>query len=239
MVLDLVVIGLAITLYPLPVLALGLVVSARRGVWKGLAFVLAWLGCLVLVITIVLLLTGGQPPPPRSPPSTAVLAAKLALGVGLIVYSEHRRRLRRSARADAGATTDATTGATTGAKAGTRTDASGSSMTSRLDQASAWSAATVAVLLQPWGMVGLAATTVVQADLSHASSFFVLTGFCLLASASLLVMELYAVFAPERAQAGLASLRVWLTAHKDPAIILTCLVAGVWMTGRSLSALTG
>lgn len=67
MVLDLLVIGLIITLYPLPVMAFVLVVSAPRGLWKGLAFILAWFGCLVAVIAIVMFLTGGEPPPPRSP----------------------------------------------------------------------------------------------------------------------------------------------------------------------------
>ncbi|MER5930884.1 GAP family protein [Streptomyces sp. NPDC002054] len=240
MVLDLLVIGLAITVYPLPILAFVLVLSAPRGVWKGLAFILAWLANLVAVIAIVLLLTGGQPPPPRSPPSTAAIAVKLALGVGLIVYSEHRRRRFRSARATAAATA-ATTGAANadGAAPADSEAASGSSPTSRLDQASAWSAATVAVLLQPWGMVGLAAATVVQADLSHGGTFLALLGFCLLATASLLAMELYTVFAPDRAQRALADLRAWLKAHKDPAIIVTCLVLGLWMTARSLAELTG
>lgn len=67
MVLDLMLIALAIALYPLPMMAFILVVSSPRGVWKGLAFLLAWLANLVAVIAIVLALTGGQPrrPGPR------------------------------------------------------------------------------------------------------------------------------------------------------------------------------
>ena len=50
MVLDLLLIGLGITLEPFPLMAFILVLSARKGIWKGLAFILGWLACLVAVI---------------------------------------------------------------------------------------------------------------------------------------------------------------------------------------------
>ncbi|MFI9207222.1 GAP family protein [Streptomyces sp. NPDC053253] len=226
MILDLFLIGLAIALYPIPVMAFVLVVSAPRGVYKGLAFIIAWLACLVAVIAMVLLFTGGQPPAPRSPPSIAALAATLVIGLSLIVYSEHRRRRsRRTAAAPASHEK--------------RPKGSGRSLTSRMDQATGWSAAGLAVLLQPWGMVSAAAATVVKADLSQVSSFLALFGFCVLATAGLLAMELYMVFAPEKAQHSLVSLRGWLERHKDPAIVLICLVLGLWLVGRSLYQLTG
>ncbi|MGG8410110.1 GAP family protein [Streptomyces sp. 12297] len=227
MVLDLLLIGLVVTLFPLPIMAFVLVVSAPRGVRKGLAFILAWLACLVAVIAIVLFLTGGEPPAPRSPPSIAALVATLIIGVGLIVYSERRRRRRRR------------TATTPGSSDREQSDASRTSLSSRMDDATGWSAAALAVLLQPWGMVGAAAATVVQADLSHAASYLALAAFCLLATSSLLAMELYMVFAPERAQLALTNLREWLELHKDPAIVVTCLVLGLWLVSRSLYQLTG
>ncbi|MFE6907101.1 GAP family protein [Streptomyces erythrochromogenes] len=226
MVLDLLVIGLIITLYPLPIMAFVLVVSAPGGLWKGLAFILAWLGCLVAVIAVVLLLTGGQPPPPRSPPSTAGLAVRLALGIGLVAYAEHRRRRRPAA----GTASDAE---------GPGSDSAGEPRAlSRMDQVSAWSAAGIAVLLQPWGMVGAAAATVLQANLSDSATYLALFGFCILASATLLAMELFMVFAPGRAALALTGMRSWLSDHKDPAIVLACLVCGLWLVGRSLYDLT-
>ncbi|QES05966.1 GAP family protein [Streptomyces venezuelae] len=227
MVLDLFLIGLAVALYPLPGMALVLVLASPRGVYKGLAFITAWLACLVAVIALVLLCTGGEPPSPRSPPSLAALAATLVIGLGLIVYSEHRRR--RSRRVNASAPSDG----------GSRTAGSGHSLTSRMDQATGWSAAGLAVLLQPWGMVSAAAATVVKADASHAQSFLALLGFCVLATSTLLAMELYTVFAPEDAQRDLTRLRAWLSRHKDQAIVLLCLLLGLWLVGRSLYQLTG
>lgn len=227
MVLDLLLIGLAVTLFPLPIMAFVLVVSGSRGVRNGLAFILAWLACLVAVIAIVLLLTDGEPPPPRSAPSIAALVATLVIGVGLVVYSERLRRRRRRTKTAREPAAPEPAGA------------SGTSVTSRMDDATGWSAAALAVLLQPWGMVGAAAATVVQADLAHAESFLVLMGFCLLATSTLLTMELYMVFSPEKAQRALLGLRGWLERHKDPAIVIACLLLGLWLVGRSLYQLTG
>ncbi|MFI7355495.1 GAP family protein [Streptomyces avidinii] len=216
MVLDLMLIALAIALYPLPMMAFILVVSSPRGVWKGLAFILAWLANLVVVIAIVLALTGGEPPSPRSPPGVAALAAKLAIGVWLVAYGVRRyRRLKVKAVRDT------------------------TSEPSRMEVGSPWAAAGLAVLLQPWGMVAAGATTVVQADTSHATTYLALLGFCLLASSGLLAAELYMVFAPEAAQDRLLRMRTWMEGHKDEAIVFVCLLLGMWLTAQSIYELTG
>lgn len=237
MVLDLMLIALAITLYPLPLMAFALVVSTARGVWKGLVFILAWLACLVAVIAVVLAVTDGQPPPPRSPPGVAGLAAKLAIGVGLVFYGLHRRRLMRAGAAagqgpgvrdgPSGVATGGATGKGTGEAAGDR------------GEGSFWASAGLAVLVQPWGMVAAGATTVLEANTSQPATFVALFGFCLLASASLLAAELYIVFAPEVAQARLLRLRGWLKEHSQQAIVVLCLVLGLWLTAKSLFQLTG
>ncbi|MFE9480520.1 GAP family protein [Streptomyces spororaveus] len=216
MVLDLMLIALAIALYPLPMMAFILVVSSPRGVWKGLAFLLAWLANLVAVIAIVLALTGGQPPAPRSPPGVAAIALKLAIGVGLVVYGVRRYR-RRKVKAARDATPKP----------------------SHVDVGSVWAAAGLAVLIQPWGMVAAGATTVIEADTSHATTFIALLGFCLLASSGLLAAELYMVFAPEAAQARLLRMRTWMEGHKDEAIVFVCLLLGLWLTAQSIYELTG
>ena len=53
MVLNLLLIGLAITLEPFPLTAFILVLTAEKGIWKGLAFILGWVACLVVVIAAV------------------------------------------------------------------------------------------------------------------------------------------------------------------------------------------
>jgi hypothetical protein len=212
MFLDLTLIGLVITLEPVPVTAFILILSGDRGLHKGLVFILTWLAGLVAILAAVLLATGGDPPHRSSTPSTAVLAVKMALGVGLIVYGEHRRRRRRSAR---------------------RTPA----WMARLDSASPWTAAGLAVLLQPGGVVAAGAATVAEARLSGFASYLLLVYFCVLSTATLLVMELYTAFAPSAATALLTRIRTWMDDHQDQTVVTLSLLLGFWLLGRSIDQL--
>lgn len=208
MILDLTLIGLAITLEPVPIVAFILILSGQLGVRKGLIFILAWLAILVAVLAAVLLLTGGKPPKTHSTPSTAALAVKVALGVGLILYGVHRRRRhhpRTLPRWFAG-----------------------------LDSAAWWIAAGLAVILQPWALVAAGAATVVEAKLPHVTSYLALMYFCLLSTGSLLTIELYATFAPESAAARLGRLRTWMSGHLDQIVVIVSLLIGFWLVGKGI-----
>ncbi|WP_405435370.1 GAP family protein [Streptomyces avidinii] len=209
MVLDLVVIGTAVTLGPLHNSAFILLLSSRRGVRQGLAFLLSWLANLIAVIACVMLLTGGQPPARHSVPSTAAITAKLVIGVALVLYGAHRRR--RPPRPHGPPRWAA-----------------------RIDGASPGTAAALAWLLQPWALVGAGAATAVDADLSTLADWLALAGYCLLATLSLVVMEMYAFWAPARANARLNALRSWLEEHQEQLIVALSLLAGLWLTARSL-----
>ncbi|MEU9731581.1 GAP family protein [Streptomyces sp. NPDC048002] len=209
MVLDLLVIGTAISLGPLHNSAFILLLSSRRGVRQGLAFLLSWLANLVAVIAVVVLLTGGQPPARHSAPSTAAIAAKLAIGVALVLYGAHRRR--RPPRPHGPPRWAA-----------------------RVDNATWVTAAGLAWLLQPWGLVGAGAATALDANLSSAGDWFALTGYCLLATLSLIIMEMYAVWAPAAAEARLNALRNWLSQHQEQLIVTLSLAAGLWLTAASI-----
>ncbi|MFF1542631.1 GAP family protein [Streptomyces sp. NPDC058291] len=212
MVLDLVLIGTAVTLGPLHNSAYILLLSSRHGVRQGLAFLLSWLANLVTVIACVMLLTGGQPPARHSAPSTAVLAVKLAIGLALVVYGTHRRR--RPPRPHGPPRWAA-----------------------RIDNASPATAAGLAWLLQPWALVGAGAATAVDANLSDLAAWVALTGYCLLATLSLIVMEMYAVWAPEAANARLNALRDWLARHQEQLVVTLSLLVGFLLTARSIAEL--
>ncbi|MFF3890011.1 GAP family protein [Streptomyces sp. NPDC001914] len=209
MVLDLAVIGMAITLGPLHNSAFILLLSARRGLRLGLAFLLSWLVNLIAVIVCVMLLTGGQPPEHHSTPSTASVAAKLAIGVALVIYGAYRRR--RPPRPHGPPRWQA-----------------------RIDDASTVTAAGLAWLLQPWAMVGAGAATAVDANLSAVEDWLALTGYCLLATLSLIVMETYARWAPTAANARLNALRSWMDRHQEQLIVTLSLVLGLWLTAHSI-----
>ena len=209
MVLDLVIIGLAITLEPLTIVAFILILGAQQGLRKGLAFILGWTACLVAVIAVVVLVTGGKPPEPHTAPSTAALVVKALLGALLIWVGLRQRRRMGRPRKQPG-------------------------WMARLDHMSPWAAAGLGVFLQPWTLVAAGAATVVQAKLSTAGDWLALVFFCLLATSSFLVMELYAAFAPVAAAARLEEVQKWIDAHQDQAIVVGALVVGAWLLGNSI-----
>jgi Sap, sulfolipid-1-addressing protein len=208
-VLNLVLIGLGITLEPFPLTAFILLLSSRKGTIKGLAFVLGWLACLVVVVVAVTLTTQGKPPAPSTAPSTAALAVKLALGVALVLYAWRRWR---------------------------RIDVPRKPPTwmARLDGASPWAAAGLAAFLQPWALVAAGAATITQAKLSGPADYLTLVLFVLLGTGSFLYLELYATFAPAAAGVKLQALRTWLDTHSDQVVILLSLLLGLWLAGNSL-----
>lgn len=224
MVFDLLLIALAITLDPLPLMAFVLVVASVRGVRTGLAFIAGWMTCFVAVIALVLTVTGGQPPESRSPPSTAQLAVKVAIGVSLVVYGVHRHR--RAGRHDPSV-----------AVTSPRKGRSSSFLTSRIDRGALWPAAGLAILLQPWGLVAAGAVTVMEADGSDPTTWPILVGYCVVATATLLAAELYVVFKPASAQHRLRELRSWMQGHAEPAIVYGSVVVGLLLAGKSAYAL--
>jgi threonine/homoserine/homoserine lactone efflux protein len=204
-----VLIGLGITLEPFPLTAFLLLLSSRRGTRKGLAFVLGWVACLVVVVAAVTLTTQGKPPAPNTAPSTAALAVKLAIGVALVLYAWRRwRRIGAPRKPPA--------------------------LLARLDGVSLWGAAGLAAFLQPWALVAAGAATITQAKLSGAADYLTLVLFVLLATASFLYLELYATLAPGAADVKLRGLRTWLDTYRDQVIILLCLLLGLWLAGNSL-----
>ena len=52
---------------------------------------------------------------------------------------------------------------------------------------------------------------------------------CVVATAVYLVLEIYAGFRPEKAQAFLAGVRGWIDTHTDQVIIVVSLVLGFWL----------
>ena len=90
LVLDLVLVGLAVTLDPLPLTAFLVVLQSKRGVRKGAAFTFGWLASLAIVVTITVLATGNNPHEPSTAPSLASLASlavRAALGAVLVVIA--------------------------------------------------------------------------------------------------------------------------------------------------------
>ncbi len=197
MVLNLLLIGLAVTLDPLPLTAFIVVLPSKRGVRKGAAYVFGWLVSLAVVVTVTVLATGNNPPKPNTAPSLASLAVRIALGAGLVAIAiRDRRRMGRPKKPKKPPKWQV-----------------------HVDNMSPWFAMVLAPTLQPWALIGAGAATVVEAKLSSWESFVALFGFCVLASASYLAMEIYAGFKPDQSQALLVRFRTRIDTHTDQVII--------------------
>ena len=214
MVLNLVLIGVAVALDPLPLTAFLIVLPSQRGVRKGAAFVFGWLVSLAVVVTVSVVATGNNPPRPETAPSLATLAVKIALGGVLVVIAiRHRREMRTQPRKPK----------------------KPPKWQEHVDNMSPWFAMALAPALQPWVLIGAGAATVVEAKLSSPASYLVLFLYCVLASSTYLAMEIYAVFRPAQSQAFLASIRAWIDNHTDQAIVLGSLILGLWLIANSLT----
>jgi len=212
MILDLVLIGLAIALDPLPLTAFFVVLPSKGGTRKGAAFVCGWLVSLAIVVTVTVLATGNNPPKPSTAPSLAALAVKIVLGAILVMIAiRHYRRMGRP-----------------------KPPKKPPKWQAHVDTMSPWFALGLAPTLQPWGLIGAGAATVVEAKLSSWESYLLLILFCVLASSSYLAMEIYAVFRFDQSQALLARVRNWIDTHTDQVIIVGGLALGLWLIGNSI-----
>jgi threonine/homoserine/homoserine lactone efflux protein len=209
--LDFVVIGLAITLEPVPLTAFLLVLASERGVKKGAAFVFGWLVSLAVVIALTVLATGDKPPEPKTAPSAAVLAVKIAIGAGLLLVA--LRQSRRMGRPKKPRKTP--------------------KWQARIDKMSPWYAALIAVVVQPWPLVAAAAAIVAEAKLSSTTTYISLLLFCLIATSSILTIEIHAVSRPEQSNALLARVKTWIDTHTDRVIIIVSVLLGIWLIGKS------
>ena len=212
MILDLVLIGAAIALDPLPLTAFLVVLPSKRGVRKGAAFVFGWLVSLAIVVTVAVLATGNNPPQPNTAPSLASLAVKIALGVVLVVIAVRHIRARSKPKPPK----------------------KPPKWQEHVDSMSPWFALVLAPTLQPWVLISAGAATVVEAKLSSWESFLALFLYCVLASSSYLAMQIYAMVRPSQSQQMLARFRAWIDAHTDQAIIGGSLIIGLYLIAKDI-----
>ena len=212
MVLDLMVLGLAIALDPLPLTSFVVVLPSKRGVIKGAAYLFGWLVSLAVVVTVTVLATGNNPPKPNTVPSLGSLAVKIAIGTFLVVIAtRHRRRMGQPKKPK-----------------------KPPKWQEHVDNMSPWFALGLAPALQPWTLIAAGAATIVEAKLSSGESLLALIGFCVLGSASYIAMEIYAVFKPDQCQAFLTRFRIWMETHTDRAIVVGCLILGFWLIASGI-----
>lgn len=220
MILDLFLIGLVVTLEPIPLSAYILLLAAERGLLKGLGFVIGWLGTLVIIVAVVVVVTGGKPLLPQSAPSTAALVVKLMVGAILIGIAERRRRRLSQ-----------------GPSSGARKEKKQPKWMARIDQMNPFFAAGLGFLLQPWVLVAAGVTTIVEGKLSTPLEYFGVFAFALWCSASYLALETYAALRPAVVKARLRAMLDWINTHTDQAIVFLSLFLGLYLMAKAIYGL--
>lgn len=211
MTLDLILIGLTISLEPIPLTTFIVVLASKNGVRKGAAFLFGWLASLAIVIALTIVATGNKPPKTNSAPSLAALAFKILAGVVLLLIA--LRQYRRLGKPKPPKKTP--------------------KWQTGVDNMSLWFALALGPLTQPWGLVAVGIATITEAKLSSWQDYIAIVLFCLVSTSTYLVMEVYAGFRPARTQALLAQIRNWIESHRDQVIIVGSIVLGFYLIGKS------
>ena len=167
MTLDLVLIGLVIAIEPIPLTAFIVVLASKNGVRKGAAFLFGWLLSLAIVIAVTVLVTGNKPPKPNTAPSLGALAAKILIGVVLLVIA--LRQYRKLGKPKPPKKTP--------------------KWQTGVDNMSLWFAVALGPLVQPWGLVAAGIATITEAKLASWESYLALILFCLVSTSTYLAMR--------------------------------------------------
>ena len=176
LVLQLTLIGLAITLEPIPFTAFALVLASAKGAHNAALFLAGWIVSLAVVIALTLAATGDEPPKPNTAPSVAALAVRLAIGVVLLAIALWRRRMMGRPKKEKDPPKWQTS----------------------VDTMSPWFAFVLAPLVQPWGLIAAGVAVITTAKLDTWESALAFVYYLLLSAGTYLAAELYALARPER-----------------------------------------
>jgi hypothetical protein len=210
-VVDLVLIALAMALYPVALTVFILIVASSRGLRKGAGFIVGWLTALAVVALVTLAATGNSPPASGTSPSIGIAVAKIVLGLVLLAVAERQRR--RMGRPKPAKTEPA--------------------WRARLDDMSALFAVGLGAFFQPSVLVVSAAATITGAKLSSAADYVSLVVFGLLSVSTFASMEIYVALRPAQGGAVLGRVNSWIDRHTDVIIVVGAAALGLWLIGNN------
>lgn len=210
--------AVAVAVFPVPIIAVVLVLASERGTAKGLAFVLAWCVGLAAVGAIALLLGGVAGANDEGEPATWVDVLLLGLGVALIVLAVQHWRGRPSP--------------------GEETPVPG--WMRAMDAFTVPRAAGAGFALSGLNpknvlLVVAAAAEIAEVGLPAGQEAAVLAAFVLIASLGVLTPLVLTLVLGARSGELLAGLRGWLARHTAVIMALLFLLIGAKLIGDAIS----
>jgi hypothetical protein len=211
MIIDLVLIGLAMALYPVALTIFILIVASQKGVRNGAGFIFGWLAALAVVAAVTISATGNKPPARGTSPSIGILVTKIVLGLLLLgIADRQRRRMGRPPPPKKEAAWRA-----------------------RLDEMSVVFAVGLGAFFQPSVLVVTAAATITGAKLTSAADYLTLVLFGLVSVSTYLSMEIYVALRPKQSAEVLRRLNSWIDRHTDLIIVVGATALGLWLIGNN------
>jgi MYXO-CTERM domain-containing protein len=215
---DLLPLAVAVAIFPVPIIAVVLVLGSDRGTAKGLAFVLAWYVGLTAVGGIALVLGGVADASDEGEPGTWVNVLLLGLGLLLLVAAVRQWRRRPSG--------------------GEETPTPGWMHT--IDEftiAKAGGAGFTLSALNPKNLLltVAAAAEIAEVGLPAVRQVAALLGFVLVASAGVLTPLVLALALGDRSQELLEGLRGWMARYNTVIMGLLFLLIGAKLIGDAVS----
>jgi threonine/homoserine/homoserine lactone efflux protein len=214
--------AVAVAVFPIPLIAMVIVVGSERGRTKGAAFALAWLGGLAAVGAIVLVLAGALDASDDGGPATWVSTVLLLVGLLLVGLAVEqwlgRPRIGEEAQMPG--------------------------WMRRIDGFGAGKAAITGFTLSALNpknvlLVGAAALEIAELGLPKGRQVVVLLVFVALASAGVLTPLVLSVALGERSGALLERIRGWMAQNNAVIMAVLLLLIGAKLIGDAISGFSG
>jgi threonine/homoserine/homoserine lactone efflux protein len=210
--------AVAIAIFPVPIIAVVLVLGSPRGTAKGLAFVLAWLVGLGAVGALVLLFAGALDASESGDPATWVNVVLLALGVLLLGLAVKQWRGRP--------------------RSGEETPVPG--WMRAIDEFTPAKAAGAGFALSGLNpknvlLTVAAAVEIAERGLPAGEQAAVLAGFVLIASVGVLTPLVLTLALGDRSHGLLEGLRGWMTRYNAVIMAVLFLLIGAKLIGDAIS----
>jgi len=213
--------AVAVAVFPVPVIAVVLLLGSARGRTKALAFCVAWYLGLVIVGAIVLVVAGAVGPTEGSEPATWVSILLLALGATLLWLAVKQWLGRPRSGAEAPLP----------------------GWMRKVDEFTIVKAASAGFALSALNpknllLVAAAAAEIAEVGLSGSQQAVALVAFALIASLGVLSPLALAIVRGEGADRLLARLRTWMAANNAVIMAVLFLLIGAKLIGDAISGLS-
>jgi threonine/homoserine/homoserine lactone efflux protein len=213
--------AVAVAIFPVPIIAMVIIVGSERGRAKGFAFVAAWVAGLAAVGALALVLAGALDASSSGGPATWVAVVLLLLGL-LLVWLAIKQWLGRPRR-------------------GEQTSLPG--WMQKIDDFGASKAAVTGFTLSALNpknvlLVSAAALEIAEFGPPRGQQAVVLLVFVVLASAGVLAPLVLSVVLGERSGALLEGIRGWMAQNNAVIMTVLFLLIGAKLIGDSISGLS-